>query len=114
MKLYGEKYKIGERREKIKNNMRLFALILEGITKMKEQDKKPKRNLHTIVVDALGNYSYPIFMTKIFKKDVADKVCKDFCEEYYPSEPTTADEFNKEYLNKKIKGSRDGYWELKQ
>ena len=53
-------------------------------------------------------------MTKIFKKDVADKVCKDFCEEYYPSETTTADEFNKEYLNKKIKGSRDGYWESKK
>jgi len=110
--------------------MRLFASILERITKMKEQDKKPKRNLHTIVVDALGNYSYPLFMTKIFKKDVADKVCKDFCEEYYPSESTTADEFNEEYLQdaaddtqkqtdihysrKEIKGSRDGYWELKQ
>ena len=142
---------------------------------MKKQDKKPKRNLHTIVVDALGNYSYPLFMTKIFKKDVADKVCKDFCEEYYPSEssttdkdvqlaasivesndnvsgvlmvdgeikqvdyePTTADEFNADYIEeatydtlqeaaddmqeqtdihyarKDIKGSRDGYWELKQ
>ena len=105
---------------------------------MKKQDKKPKRNLHTIVVDALGNYSYPLFMTKIFKKDVADKVCKDFCEEYYPSEPTTADEFNADYIEeatydtlqeaaddmqeqtdihyarKEIKGSRDGYWELKQ
>ena len=99
---------------------------------MKKQDKKPKRNLHTIVVDALGNYSYPIFITKIFKKDIADKVCKDFCEEYYPSEPTTADEFNEEYLQeaqeaaddmqeqtdihyarKEVKGSRDGYWELK-
>ena len=134
---------------------------------MKKQDKKPKRNLHTIVVDALGNYSYPLFMTKIFKKDVADKVCKDFCEEYYPSEssttdkdvqlaasivesndnvsgvlmvdgevkqvdyePTTADEFNEEYLQdaaddmqkqtdihyarKEIKGSRDGYWDWKE
>ena len=97
---------------------------------MKKQDKKPKRNLHTIVVDALGNYSYPIFITKIFKKDIADKVCKDFCEEYYPSEPTTADEFNEEYLQeaaddmqkqtdihyarKEIKGSRDGYWDWKE
>jgi len=104
---------------------------------MKKQDKKPKRNLHTIVVDALGNYSYPIFITKVFKKDVADKVCKDFCEEYYPSEPTTADEFNSDYLEeapydtlqeaaddmqeqtdihysrKEIKGSRDGYWRSK-
>ena len=60
---------------------------------------------------------------EIFKKDIADKVCKDFCEEYYPSEPTTADEFNEEYLKevssdrhyskKGIKGSRDGYWEPK-
>ena len=98
---------------------------------MKEENKKPKRNLHTIVIDALGNYSYSIFMTKIFKKDIADKVCKDFSEEYYfhLSEPTTADEFNEEYLQdaaddmqeqtdihyarKEIKGSRDGYWELK-
>ena len=99
---------------------------------MKKENEKPKRNLHTIVIDALGNYSYPIFMTKIFKKDIADKVCKDFSEEYYLhlSEPTTADEFNEEYLQdaaddmqeqtdihyarKDIKGSRDGYWELKQ
>ena len=110
--------------------MRLFASILEGVTKMKEQNEKPKRNLHTIVVDALGNYSYPIFMTKILKKDIADKVCRDFSEEYYPSEPTTADEFNEEYLQdadddmqeqtdihysrKEVKGSRDGYWESKQ
>ena len=83
---------------------------------MKKQDKtkKPKRNLHTIVIDALGNYSYPLFMTNIFKKDVADKVCKDFSEEYYPSEPTTADEFNEEQVEKKGKGSRNGYWGSKQ
>ena len=72
--------------------MRLFASILEGVTKMKEQNEKPKRNLHTIVVDALGNYSYPIFMTKILKKDIADKVCRDFSEEYYPSELVPTDE----------------------
>ena len=113
MKLYGEKLKIEERKRR-----------------MKEKNEKPKRNLHTIVIDALGNYSYPLFMTKIFKKDVADKVCKDFCEEYYPSEPTTADEFDEEYLQnaaddmqeqtdihysrKEVKGSRDGHWESKQ
>ena len=55
---------------------------------------KGKRNLHQIVVDALGNYTYPMFITDLFKKDVADKVYRDFCEEYYPPEPTTADEYN--------------------
>ena len=58
---------------------------------MGKQDKKTKRNLHTIIVDTLGNY----FIPRIFKKKIADKICNDFSEEYYPSEPTTADEFNK-------------------
>ena len=94
--------------------MRLFASILEGITKMKEQNEKPKRNLHTIVIDALGNYSYPFFMTNIFKKDVADKVCKDFCEEYYPSESTTADEYNEKWYDENNLVDPEGYYDTLQ
>tara|TARA_Y100001951_G_scaffold38802_1_gene30537 strand:- start:146 stop:265 length:120 start_codon:yes stop_codon:yes gene_type:complete len=35
-----------------------------------------------------------MFISDIFKKDIADKVYSDFCQEYYPPEPTTADEYN--------------------
>ena len=55
---------------------------------------KGTRSLHQIVVDAFGDYAHPMFISDIFKKDIADKVYSDFCEEYYPPEPTTADEYN--------------------
>jgi len=35
-----------------------------------------------------------MFISDIFKNDIADKVYNDFCKEYYPPEPTTADEYN--------------------
>ena len=55
---------------------------------------KGTRSLHQIVVDAFGDCTYPMFISNIFKNDIADKVYNDFCEEYYPPEPTTADEYN--------------------
>ena len=55
---------------------------------------KGNRSLHQIVVDAFGDCTYPMFISNIFKNDIADKVYNDFCEEYYPPEPTTADEYN--------------------
>ena len=59
--------------------------------------KNSKRNLHEIVVDALQFYSYQANVDSAsFRKNVADKVYEDFCTEYYPQEPTTADEYNDE------------------
>jgi hypothetical protein len=56
---------------------------------------KSKRNLHQIVVEALECYSYQANVeSESFKKVVADKVYEDFCKEFYPQEPTTADIYN--------------------
>ena len=54
-----------------------------------------KRNLHQIVVDAIECYSYQANAeSESFKKVVADKVYEDYCNEFYPPEPTTADKYN--------------------
>jgi hypothetical protein len=62
--------------------------------------KNSKRNLHEIVIDALQFYSYQANVDSVsFRKKVADKVYEDFCTEFYPPEPTTADDENKVYIS---------------
>ena len=71
--------------------------VLEILKQTRKESamKKYKRSLYEIVIDALQFYSYQANVdSESFRKNVADKVYEDFCIEFYPPEPTTADEYN--------------------